>query len=171
MATYIALLRAVNVGTGRKVPMTDLRAAFEDLGHANVATYIQSGNVVFDSSQPAMATRVALEERLASDFGFDITVLLRTPKQLARVAAANPYGPNAYVTFLEDKARAQLVRALDPEPFSPEAFTIDGTEVYLHLPNGAGRTKLNNTFFEQKLATRATTRNWNTVNTLLEMTR
>jgi len=171
MATYIALLRAINVGTGRKVPMTDLRAAFEDLGHTKVETYIQSGNVVFGSSQPAVTARAALEKRLARDFGFDITVLLRTPKQLARVASANPYGPNAYVTFLEEKAKAQLVRALDPKSFAPEAFMIDGTEVYLHLPNGSGRTKLNNTFFEKKLDTRATTRNWNTVNTLLEMTR
>jgi len=169
VATFIALLRGINVGTGRKVPMADLRTAFGELGHTDVETYIQSGNVVFASSQPAAATRAEIEARLKRDFGFDITVLLRTRKDLERVVGANPYGSGAYVTFLDGKADAKLVRALDPNQYAPDGLTIAGAEVFLHCPNGYGRTKINNPFFEKKLATRATTRNWNTVIKLLEM--
>jgi uncharacterized protein (DUF1697 family) len=165
---YIALLRGVNVG-GRKVSMTDLRARFDTLGHTDVRTYIQSGNVVFtaQAGQPARV-RAAIEAALANDFGFDITVLLRTPAELAQVVKRNPYGTDAYVTFLDGAADKTRRSAIDSAPFAPDEFKVHGQEVFVRCPNGYGRTKINNTFFERKLATKATTRNWNTVTTLLE---
>jgi uncharacterized protein (DUF1697 family) len=167
MAKRIALLRSVNVG-GRTVPMSRLRELFEQLGHANVRTYIQSGNVVFEAKGPASGVRAALEHEIDATFGFDVTVLLRTPPELAKVVAQNPYDSDAYVTFLDGVPDRTRVTALDPAPFAPDDFRVIGQEVYVRCPNGYGRTKINNTFFEKKLATRATTRNWRTVETLLE---
>jgi uncharacterized protein (DUF1697 family) len=166
--TYVALLRSVNVG-GHKVPMSDLRAVFEELGYTDVRSYIQSGNVVFATKAAAPArVRSAIESELKSEFGFEIAVLLRTPAELGKVVERNPFGKDAYVTFLEHAPARKLVEALDPGPFAPDTFEVDGREVYVRCPNGYGRTKINNTFFERKLATRATTRNWNTVALLHE---
>jgi uncharacterized protein (DUF1697 family) len=163
----VALLRGVNVG-GRTVPMAGLREAFEQLGHTNVRTYIQSGNVVFDAKGSTPEVRSALERAIDETFGLAVTVLLRTPAELAKVVAQNPYGPDAYVTFLEVVPDRHRVAALDPVAFAPDEFRVIGREVFLRCPNGYGRTKINNTFFEKKLAIRATTRNWRTVETLLE---
>jgi uncharacterized protein (DUF1697 family) len=163
----VALLRGVNIG-GRKVPMAALRQVFEELGHADVRTYIQSGNVVFDATGSATRVRAAIEQAIGRAFGLDVTVLLRTPAELAKVVAHNPYGADAYVTFLDGVPDRKRIAVLDPAPFAPDEFCVIGQEVYLRCPNGYGRTKINNTFFEKKLATRATTRNWRTVETLLE---
>jgi uncharacterized protein (DUF1697 family) len=169
LPTYIALLRSVNVGTGRKVPMHDLRALFDTLGHANVRTYIQSGNVVFTAKAGAPArVRSSIERAIERDFGFEVAVLLRTRAELAKVVERNPFGADAYVTFLDEKPDRTRVAALDAAPYRPDEFVVDGRNVFLRCPNGYGRTKINNTFFERKLATKATTRNWKTVTTLNE---
>jgi uncharacterized protein (DUF1697 family) len=166
---FIALLRGINVGGARKVPMSDLREMFDTLGHSRVRTYIQSGNVVFTAKSAAPARlRAALEKSIAASFGFEVTVLLRTPAELATLAKRNPYGAEAYVTFLEAPADAKKVKAIDPAPYQPDEFKVQGAEIFLRCPNGYGNTKINNTFFERKLATKATTRNWKTVTTLLE---
>ncbi len=168
MATYIALLRGVNVG-GRKLPMADLRATFDTLGHTEVRTYIQSGNVVFRSgSRSKAAVGSTIEKAIARDSGLDVSVLLRTPAELASIMQRNPYGHDAYVTFLDDKPAAAKVKAIDPEPYAPDEFAVHGREVFVRCPNGYGRTKINNTFFERRFAIRATTRNWNTVKLLHE---
>ena len=167
MTTFIALLRGVNVG-GRKVPMSELRTLFDELGHTNVRTYIQSGNVVFEAKGQPARVRAAIEQALARTFGFEIAVLLRTPVELAQVVKRNPFGADAYVTFLEVAPDRKLVTAIDGGAYLPDEFVVDGREVFVRCPNGYGRTKINNTYFERKLATRATTRNWNTVTLLLD---
>jgi uncharacterized protein (DUF1697 family) len=161
-------LRSVNVG-GRKVPMADLRAVFEELGYTDVRTYIQSGNVVFDakSGNPARI-RSLIESELKSEFRMEIAVLLRTPSELGKIVKRNPFDENAYVTFLDKAPARKLVEAIDPAAFAPDEFVVDGLEVFVRCPNGYGRTKINNAFFERKLATKATTRNWNTVALLHE---
>jgi uncharacterized protein (DUF1697 family) len=167
LPTYIALLRGVNVGTGRKVPMNELRALFDSLGHTDVRTYIQSGNVVFTAKDAAPArVRSAIEQGITRDFGLDVAVLLRKRTDLAKVLERNPFGAEAYITFLDDLPDRKRVAALDPAPYSPDEFVVHGREVFVRCPNGYGRTKINNTFFERKLVTRATTRNWKTVTTL-----
>jgi len=169
LPTYIALLRGINVGGARKVPMGDLRELCGALGHADVRTYIQSGNVVFTAkSAPPARIRTALEKRIEENFGFEVTVLLRTAAELAALTKRNPYGLDAHVTFLEAPADAKKAKAIDPAPFVPDEFEIRGAEVFVRCRNGYGTTKINNTFFERKLATKATTRNWKTVTTLLE---
>jgi uncharacterized protein (DUF1697 family) len=169
LPTYIALLRGVNVGSGRKVPMHDLRALFDSLGHTDVRTYIQSGNVVFTATAGTPArVRSAIEQGIARDFGLDLAVLLRKRTDLAKVLERNPFGAEAYITFLDDLPNRKRVAALDPAPYSPDEFVVHGRAVFVRCPNGYGRTKVNNTFFERKLATKATTRNWKTVTTLHE---
>ena len=169
MPKYIALLRGVNVAGQRKVPMSDLRSLFETLGHTDVRTYIQSGNVVF-AAKAGTPTRIrsTIEKAVEHDFGFDVTVLLRTAAEMAAVVKRNPYGDDAHVMFLEGAADKKRVAEIDPARFVPDEFTVHGHEVFLRCPNGLGNAKINNTFFERKLATKATTRNWRTVTTLLD---
>ncbi len=162
MPTYIALLRGVNVG-GRKLAMADLRASFEAIGHTDVRTYIQSGNVVFGATGAKTTVRTTIERAIHHDSGLDVTVLLRTPAELTSVVKRNPFGVDAYVTFLDTKPTPKQIGALDFKQFAPDEFAIDGREVFVRCPNGYGRTKINNAYFERKLATKATTRNWNTV--------
>jgi uncharacterized protein (DUF1697 family) len=170
------MLRGINVGGKNKIKMPELQALFERLGHAGVTTYIQSGNVVFTTaskSAPALAS--AIVGRIATDFGLDVGVVLRTKAELGKVIAANPFvTPRAdlaklHVTFLGDAPDRALVRALDGHTSPPDEFAVAGREVFLQCPGGYGNTKLNNSFWERKLKTPATTRNWNTVTKLFEL--
>ena len=172
MGTYVAMLRGINVSGRNKIKMPDLQALFVGLGHRDVTTYIQSGNVVFGArSGTAARVRAALEARIAADFGFEVTVLLRTAAELTATIKKNPFGDSAYVTFLEGAADARKVKTIDAGAYAPDEFAVSGREVFVHCPNGYGRTKINNTFFERKLATLATTRNWRTVTTLCDWAR
>ena len=175
MGRYVAMLRAVNVG-GKQIKMTALAALFSDLGYRDVVTYIQSGNVVFTSpSRSADALARAIEARITRELRMEVRVLLRSRAELERVQQANPFlragadPAKLHVTFLATKPAAALVRAAGELGFGADEFRVVGREAYLHCPNGYGRTKVNNTFFEKKLQTVATTRNWNTVNKLLEL--
>ena len=177
MPTYISLLRGINVGGQRKIRMADLAAAYEVLGLKNVNTYVQSGNVVFDTGiRSAAEVASAIEEKIRSRFGFDVTVLVRTTRELAAVVEGNPFAAQAaedpakvHVTFLAARPGREPIRQIEGTDAGGDAFFLRGQEVYLHCPGGYGRTKLNNTFFERKLKMPATTRNWKTVQALHEM--
>jgi uncharacterized protein (DUF1697 family) len=169
---YAALLRAVNVG-GRKVPMKDLQALFEERGHEKVATYIQSGNVVFDGKGSAATLAKELSAAIEDSFGLKTPVVLRTKAQLEKVIETNPYaapgvaGTKLHVVFLADKPTAKAIGTLDPDRSPPDEFTVLGREIYILAPNGVGRSKLTIDWFEKRLGTVGTNRNWNTVNKLL----
>jgi uncharacterized protein (DUF1697 family) len=173
MRTYVALLRAVNIG-GTKIAMGDLRALVASLGYEDVTTYIQSGNVVFRSrsGDPAKIGD-AIEAQIARRLELDVPVLVRTPTDLGRIIADNPFEGRAepsrlHVTFLAatpERSRAQVLEA----PAGSDDFQMARREVYVHAPGGYGRTKLNNAFFERKLGVVATTRNWRTVTALREL--
>jgi uncharacterized protein (DUF1697 family) len=171
-ARQVALLRAVNVG-GRQLPMKPLAALFASLGAEDVRTYVQSGNVVFAGGGRGLA-RDALERAIEAELGLTVTVLLRTRRELAAVVDANPFlasgaDPAAlHVTFLAERPEAARVREL-PRESGPDELRVHGREVYVHCPNGYGRTKLNNTLVEKRLGVAATTRNWRTVTTLLAL--
>jgi uncharacterized protein (DUF1697 family) len=175
LKTYVALLRGINLGSHNKVSMADLRALFASLGAEDVATYVQSGNVVFRSADSAGKLTEAIERRIRRDLGLDVTVLLRTQRQLAKVLTANPLADDAddptklHVTFLADKPDRARVRKLDATLAEPDEFRVIEQEVYMHLPNGYGRSKLSNAYFEKQLDVRATTRNWRTVTKLAEL--
>jgi len=171
--TWVALLRGINVGGKNKLPMKDLTAMFVDAGCGNVRNYIQSGNVVFETA-PARLCEV-IQERIEKQFGFRAPVILRNAKQLRAVVAGNPLlkagaAPETlHVMFLADRPSQGRVDSLDPHRSPPDEFIVQGQEIYLRLPNGAGNSKLTNAYFDSKLATISTSRNWRTVNTLLEM--
>ena len=168
MARHAALLRAVNVG-GNPLRMPDLARLVEQLGGRNVSTYLQSGNVVYEGAAK-LGTR--LEQALRDELGVESVVLVRSGRQLADIVAGKPFaaeGKVVSVTFLRDAASPAALSAIDASAYDDE-FVVAGREVYLHTPNGYGRSKLLNQFWERKLGTVATTRNWNTVVALARMT-
>ena len=176
LGTHVALLRGVNVGGKNKLPMADLRAMFEIAGCEAVETYIQSGNVVF-KAEAELATRIpgliasAIEDR----FGFRVPVVVRALDELREVVTANPFldavddTKTLHVAFLADTPQDDRVAQLDPVRSPPDAFRVLGREIFLHCPNGMARTKLTNSYFDSKLETVSTVRNWRTVLTLLAM--
>jgi uncharacterized protein (DUF1697 family) len=171
----VALLRGINVG-GKAVAMTDLEAAFVALGYANVRLYIRTGNVIFATERnPGPRLVEEIERQLRADLGHDITVILRTPDELERLVAGNPFisggaePSKLHVTFLSEKPEASLVAGIDPNFAVPDEFKVVGADVYLHCPDGYERSRLANAFWERRLRIAATTRNWNTVQKLLEL--
>jgi uncharacterized protein (DUF1697 family) len=173
MAMQVALLRGINVAGNSRVGMSELREVFVDLGLSDVTTYLQSGNVVFNATAANAGQLVAsLEKQIAARFGVKVSVLIRTHKELSRVIAANPYldleddPTKLHVTFLARKPELSKVKSLEVPTGETGRFTVIGREVYLHCPDGYGRTKLNNSFFERKLYVSATTRNWKSVTAL-----
>ena len=173
--TYVALLRGINLGARNKVGMSDLRALFEALGAEDVSTYVQSGNVVFRSTARPAELEKKISARIKRDLGLEVTVLVRSGKQFAKTASANPFAkgksdPKAlHVTFLAAKPAAKRVRELVPSPSPPDEFRVVGRDVFLRCPNGYGRSKLSNAYFEKGLGVGATTRNWRTVTKLAEL--
>lgn len=172
-ATYVALLRGINVGGKNMLPMNDLRGMFTDAGCRDAQTYIQSGNVIFRADPDVVAPLLGvITARIAERFGYRVPVLLRTTEQIGDVIRHNPFvaagaaEETLHVLFLADRPSAVSVDSLDPNRSPPDAFIVRGQEIYLRLPNGAGRTKMTNTYFDTKLATTSTGRNWRTVNTI-----
>ena len=172
---YVALLRGINLGARNKIGMADLRALFENLEAEDVETYVQSGNVVFRSRTARDELGRRIERRISSELGLEIKVLLRTSAELAKLVAGNPFAKRQsdpvklHVTFLADTPAPARVRALDRTQFEPDEFRVAGREVYLHTPNGYGRSKLSNAYFETQLGVAATTRNWKTVTALADL--
>jgi uncharacterized protein (DUF1697 family) len=175
--TFAAFLRGINVGGKNSIPMAELKPALSALGFEDVVTYIQSGNVVFRSPSRAAGDVAAdVERQIAQVFGVDVAVLLRTPAQLRKIAADNPFlGKGAdlsklHVVFLDARPGKDAIAKLDPDRSPPDAFSVRGREIYLRLPKGAGRSKLTIDWFERALSVRATARNWKTLGKLIELT-
>jgi uncharacterized protein (DUF1697 family) len=170
--TYAAIVRGINVGGRKRVAMKDLQALFAELGADDVRTYIQSGNVVFRSSNHPAELVQAITARIHDRLGLDVTVLVRTRNQLKTIVERNPFiaakhdPTKLHVTFLARKPDPRRVDDLGRGSYEGDEFRVAGEEIYLHCPNGYGRTKLSNVFFERKLAVPATTRNWKTVEAL-----
>jgi len=177
MPTYVARLRGINGSSDKIVKMERLRASFEALGFDGVGTYVQSGNVIFESEQKSpTGLSNKIEEKIQRDFGFTVPVLLKTSKEIAQIVSDNPLAKEKgidhsklHVTFLSDVPPTMAVKVLGPLATGRERFRILNREIYLYCPDGYGHTKLSNTAIEKKLSVVATTRNWRTVNTLLEM--
>ncbi|XVV00828.1 DUF1697 domain-containing protein [Actinosynnema sp. CA-248983] len=170
MTRFVALLRAVNIGGGSSMAMAELRQVFADNGFHDVQTYIQSGNVVFGADIDDEAEVVARIRRgIADKWDKDVPVLVRDQAQLDSVVAANPYlaveddFTKLHVTFLDIAPGEDKVAALTPPAGETGTLTVVGREVFLHVPGGYGRTKLQNAFVERKTGAVATTRNWKSV--------
>ena len=176
---YVALLRGINVGGKAKLPMKELAAIFKAAGAISIETYIQSGNVVFEAPA-AEACVAAVTTEIARVYGYPGRIVLRSAEELRKAYAANPFvssGPAPtgsqadplHVYFLADRPDKAAVAALDPERSPGDSFVVKGREIYLHLPQGMARTKLTNVYFDARLKTVSTARNWKTVAKLVEM--
>jgi uncharacterized protein (DUF1697 family) len=176
MTRYAVLLRAVNVGGNNKVPMPRLRELAEGLGYTDVATYVQSGNLVVSASvKKAAEIEQAVAEVIRTDLGVDIAVMVRSRKDLAAVIAGNPFGDFAddprrlLVNFLTSQPAAAKLEVLDREEFAPERYEFGDRCMYQWFPDGVGRSKLATAPWDRRLGVRGTGRNWRTVTTLLDM--
>jgi uncharacterized protein (DUF1697 family) len=178
MAVFVALLRAVNVGGTGKLPMQDLKAACEMAGLRQVSTYIASGNIVFATDQSAAAVKALIAKLLRDRFALPKThTLIRTPRELAKVIAGNPFAaaaakrPNLLmVNFLDGLPPPGAAAALAAYD-GPERLRLDGDHLYIDYADGVGRSKLTPAFLAKVLQVPATGRNWNTTNKLLQMAR
>jgi uncharacterized protein (DUF1697 family) len=175
VAVWIALLRGVNVGGHNQLPMARLRAIAEELGHTQVRTYIQSGNLVFESpARSAARIGRALEERITAVTGLEAAVVVRSRDELAAVASGNPFLARGedpgklHVVFLARPGGAAKLAAVDPARYAPDEVALVRREVYVYAPNGVGRSKLGPLGARMGLAD-GTMRNWRTVTTLLEI--
>ncbi|MEV7402471.1 DUF1697 domain-containing protein [Streptomyces sp. NPDC091267] len=179
MTMYAALLRGINVSGHKKIPMADLRALLTGLGHGDVRTHLQSGNAVFSSAaddENALATE--LERAIQERFGFDVPCLVRDGSYLAAVADACPFpaaeleARQLHVTYFDRPVDAARFAPLDAAAFLPEEFRVGERALYLYAPDGLGRSKLAAALSRPSLnkGLIATSRNWNTVTRLAEMT-
>jgi uncharacterized protein (DUF1697 family) len=173
---HVALLRGINVGGKNKLPMKQLVALFETAGCSDVRSYIQSGNVVF-TADAALARRIAshIAAAIHDRHGLTVPVVMRSAEELQAVASGNPFlgagvdPKQLHVGFLAEEPSRSAIAALDPDRSPPDRFELRGRELYLHCPNGMARTKLTNAYFDAKLATTSTMRNWRTVLKVREM--
>ncbi|MFJ9209483.1 DUF1697 domain-containing protein [Streptomyces sp. L-9-10] len=178
--TYAALLRGINVSGHRRVPMADLRELLSELGHGDVRTYLQSGNAVFTSeSDDESALGAALEHAIERRFGFTVDCLVRGGPYLRAVAEACPFparsleGRQLHLTCFSEPVGPERLASLDPAAYLPEEFRLGDRALYLYAPDGLGRSKLAGALARPALfkGVIATSRNWNTVLKLVELTR
>jgi uncharacterized protein (DUF1697 family) len=168
---YAALLRGINVGGNKKVPMADLRAMTAKLGFADPRTLLQSGNLVFDAeSQPAQKLEQLLEAATKKHIGVECSYLLRTAGDWKKIVAANPFPAAAKsdpahlgVTFCREAPDAAAVKALRAEARGEEDLAVVGRELFVWYPDGMGESRLAMALSKNRLGTICTTRNWNTV--------
>ncbi|MDQ6836554.1 MAG: DUF1697 domain-containing protein [Actinomycetota bacterium] len=171
----IVLLRGINLGPNRRVPMADLRAVLGQAGYGAVRTYVQSGNVVLDADAEPFELESECARLISDRFGFDVPVIVRSADELAEVVANDPLGalvtePKRYqVSFLSGELAPDKVAELHQLVAEPEALAIRGRELYAWHPEGVARSKLWNALAGKGLGVTATARNWTTVCTLLEM--
>ena len=172
---YVVFLRGINVGGHAKIAMADLRAMLADLGYADVATLLQSGNAVLTADDGPAEVATTIEDRLHTDTGLNVRCVVRTADELRDVLAGDPYrghanDPAKYVVGFMDNAPATAkVAAIDPAAYAPDEFRVVGREAYIWCPNGLANTKLTGQFLEKKLGVAMTARNWNTCQKVLAL--
>lgn len=172
---YVALLRAINLGSKRRVAMPQLREALTARGYGAVRTHLASGNVLLESALPEAELATALEQAITEEFALDVPVVLRTAEEVADVLAADPLGHLATdlsrysVTFFPSAPDADLVAALPPADGGE--YLVRGRELYLWLPDGVINSPMGSWKWDRLLGVAGTNRNWNTVTKLVELTR
>jgi uncharacterized protein (DUF1697 family) len=176
MPAVVCMLRGVNLGNRRRLSMEALKATFEALGLRDVSTYVQSGNIVFRTEARDMA-RLAkrIGQAFETTFGFHSDVLLRTAAEMRDAIARNPFEGRGIepakllVWFLEKEPTPESREKFSRVPIAPEEARLHVRELYIHYPNGMGRSKLPMAQIERAISTTGTGRNWNTVEKLTEM--
>lgn len=175
MITYIALLRGINVGGNKIIKMQDLKLMFQSLGFHNVRTYIQSGNVLFESSEESEhLLRELIERQINEVFGFEVSVILRTLAEMERVITNNPFPLSEpddykrwYVSFLPTEPRAEALDKLRTYEDGPDKLRFVGREMYVLYEVSVSKSALFKVNFDKILGMPVTARNWNTVGKLV----
>lgn len=180
MAIYIALLRGINVGGKNKIKMADLRELLERIGLEKVQTYIQSGNILFESDEAEAALRERIEQEIETRFGLSITVILRTSDELKQIVESCPFsdeqiaeaeatseGECLYVSMLLAEPLAERVGKLEAFDFKDDQYRIVGRDVFLLFRQSIRNSKL--AVQVEKLGVTATTRNWKTISKLVAL--
>jgi uncharacterized protein (DUF1697 family) len=174
MHAYISLLRGINVSGKNKLPMVALQKIYQALGGQKVTTYIQSGNVIFQAVCASTALAKEISQTIQKEFGYTVPVLIQEAGFFSKVMARNPFkdcDPSTlYVTVLGDiPHQTQLIHLEKLTIGSSDRFSVQENVAYVHCPGGYGRTLWNNSFFETKSNTWATTRNWKTICRITEL--
>jgi uncharacterized protein (DUF1697 family) len=177
MSTFISMLRGINVGVQKRLRMETLRDIYQELGCKKVRTYVQSGNVIFDipeQDQSELAKRI--EAHIVQTCGYPVQVFIRQIDDFQRILSGNPFlharnedPGKLHVTFFYQSPYGTALSQLAAPGGTIDEFALGDMAVYLFCPNGYGKTKLSNSFFERQLGIPVTTRNWNTVNNLYSM--
>lgn len=154
--------------------MSDLKNYFEELSFKNIKTYIQSGNILFQTKKTSEKfLENSISKKILEKYKFDVSTIVLKKDRLEKVISNNPFSPEkydkVYVMFLVKDPSSKKIKELGQVDFSPEGYKVIGKEIYFHSPEGYSKGKLNNNFFEKKLDVVGTTRNWRSVNKLLEM--
>lgn len=177
MTKYVALLRGINVSGQKLIKMEVLRQVFADMKLKNVTTYIQSGNVLFESADTdEAALQTKIEKALLKSFGYEVPVFLRTAKEMAAIVKNNIFEPGAsgktemlYICFLHNAPDAGQKKKLLAIANEAETYDVKKREIYCLVDKGVAKVPFSNAYIEKLIKMPATTRNWNTVNKLLKL--
>jgi uncharacterized protein (DUF1697 family) len=177
MRVVVSMLRGVNLGPHKRIKMEALRALYESLGLRDPQSYVQSGNVVFKTSEKNLGSVAKrIENAIERTFGFHADVIVRTTSELRAVLAKNPFTARSgidparlLVTFLASDPGEEAREKIRQIKAEPEELWIDGRELFIYFPNGLARPKLSIPLIERTLKTSGTGRNWNSVRKLLEL--
>lgn len=181
MQKYISILRGINVGGKRKILMKDLKELYQNLGFLDVQTYIQSGNVIFKTDNlNKIEISQKLEKAIFERYNFEVPVIIRTKEELLNIQSSNPFIEseenkeellnNLHLTFLEEIPTTENIKkAKEIESKNTDKFEIIENNIFVFCEGKYHTSKLTNTFFEKKLKTKATTRNWKTIEKLTEL--
>ncbi len=174
MKPYIALLRGINVGGHRKVPMAELRALLTKRGFHNVQTYIQSGNLILKSDLNSNEKiQEVIQKLIHKTFGFEVTTLVKSPNELQTIFDDCPFDNDekekSYFAILSEIPHDDLVKIASEKTFENDVYHIINNCIYLYPKLGFGKSKFNLKYFEKKLQVSATTRNHKTMLKLLSM--
>jgi len=176
MQTYIAILRGINVSGQKIIKMAELRDHLSSLGFTNLTTYIQSGNIVFQyDAKGNSVLENKIHQNIKANYGFDVPIIVRTKEEWQKVVDNFPYNIDELdikriaVTFLKEEPSQFQEDEFDKFKTLNDEMVYIGKEIYLHIPDGFGKSKLTNNIMERKLKVSATTRNWKTTQKLLEM--
>jgi uncharacterized protein (DUF1697 family) len=179
MITFLALLRGINVGGHMRIKMADLKGLFEAIGFQGVQTYIQSGNVLFQTEAPdAAALRMRIEQEIEARFGFQVPTILRTAAELEHVVAACPFaagqlaeGESLYVYFLAEAPSEAGAAKLAASQSGVDEYRLIDREIYLLCRQSIRDSIFTNAFLEKRLGVPVTSRNWQVTAKLAEMAR
>lgn len=177
MATYISMLRGINVGAHKRIKMDALKILYERMGFENVHTYLQSGNVIFtDEEKDSKKLEGNISSQIKNEFGFDVPIIILSKEKLQAIVEQNPFAKDhqrdesfLHVTFLADEVMDYDELKISSMKQEGEEYHISARAVYLYCLLSYSSTKLSNDFLEKTLKVQATTRNWKTINALLEL--